>query len=65
MSPTKDNDNHLRTWPEVAGFILIHPRTWILVVAFALAWRCYGVAEWFHGHLTQTEAEASEEARHP
>jgi hypothetical protein len=37
--------DYARTPWEVAGYVLAHPRTWVLVVALAVAWRCYGLGD--------------------
>lgn len=49
----------------VLGYILVHPRTWCLLLALAFAWQCFGLRAWVHrnlGQLSRLEIEADAHA---
>lgn len=50
------------TWPGVVGYFLVHPRTWCLLIALAVSWKCFGLKEFYyrhHGAIIESEAAAS------
>lgn len=54
-----------KTWPAVAGFVLAHPRTWCILIALVVAWKCGGLREFVRGNSPAGVAlEASAFASH-
>lgn len=41
----RETDAYPKDAWSVVGYVLVHPRTWILILAAVVAWQCLGLRE--------------------